>query len=88
MMPVLIAAGITLAASLLLPFAVRPWLARRGVVDVPSARSSHAKTTIRGMGVAVFLATVLGYAAAVLGRAGPDPFTFLASWRSLPQARQ
>lgn len=79
MMPVLLAAAITLAASLLLPFAVRPWLVRMGVVDVPSARSSHARTTIRGMGMAVFLATVLGYAAAVLLRAVTvDRSVFLA----------
>src|SRR3954467_14969881 len=37
-----------------------------GVVDVPSARSSHVKVTIRGMGVATALATVIGYGAAVL----------------------
>lgn len=66
MTPLVLVALITLLASLLLPFAVKPWLVRMGVVDVPSARSSHVKVTIRGMGVAAALATVIGYGAAVL----------------------
>jgi len=66
MMPVLLTAGVTLLASVLLPFAVKPWLVKMGVVDVPSARSSHGRTTIRGMGVAVSVATAVGYLAAVL----------------------
>lgn len=66
MMPVLLTAGITLLASVMLPFAVKPWLVKMGVVDVPSARSSHGRTTIRGMGVAVSVATAVGYVAAVL----------------------
>jgi UDP-GlcNAc:undecaprenyl-phosphate GlcNAc-1-phosphate transferase len=65
-MQLALAAAITLLASLLLPLAVKPWLVRMGVVDVPSARSSHGKTTIRGMGVAVALATAVGYLAVVL----------------------
>ena len=65
-MPLVLVAAVTLVASLLLPFAVKPWLVRMGVVDVPSARSSHVKATIRGMGMAAALATVIGYAAAVL----------------------
>lgn len=66
MMPIAILAGFTLLASLLLPFAVKPWLVRMGVVDIPSARSSHHKATIRGMGMAAALATAVGYLAAVL----------------------
>ncbi|NUP59205.1 MAG: glycosyltransferase family 4 protein [Pseudarthrobacter sp.] len=66
MMPLVLVAVITLLASLLLPFAVKPWLVRMGVVDVPSARSSHVKVTIRGMGAAAALATAIGYGAAVL----------------------
>ncbi|WP_261382626.1 glycosyltransferase family 4 protein [Arthrobacter sp. UKPF54-2] len=65
-MPLAVVAGITLLASLLLPLAVKPWLVRMGVVDVPSARSSHHKATIRGMGVATALATAAGYLAAVM----------------------
>ncbi len=37
-----------------------------GVVDVPSAQVLPRRTTIRGMGVAVSLATAVGYVAAVL----------------------
>ena len=78
MMPVVLAAGITLLASILLPFAVKPWLVKMGVVDVPSARSSHARTTIRGMGVAVSLATGIGYVAAILlGAVTVDRSVFL-----------
>ena len=66
MSPLALAAGITLLASLLLPLAVKPWLVRMGVVDIPSARSSHRTATIRGMGVATALATAAGYLAAVL----------------------
>ncbi|MHA7222766.1 MraY family glycosyltransferase [Arthrobacter sp. RHLT1-20] len=78
MMPLVLAAGITLLTSLLLPFAVKPWLVRMGVVDVPSVRSSHDKTTIRGMGVAVALATAAGYLAAMLlGAVTVDRSVFL-----------
>ncbi len=51
-MAVLVSA-IALALSLLLPLAVKPWLLRRGVLDIPSGRSSHSIPTIRGMGVTV-----------------------------------
>ncbi|HET8880056.1 MAG TPA: glycosyltransferase family 4 protein [Arthrobacter sp.] len=66
MTPMVITAVITLLASLLLPLAVKPWLVRLGVVDVPSSRSSHVTATIRGMGLAAALATAAGYLAAVL----------------------
>lgn len=66
MTALLVTAAVTLLASLLLPYAVKPWLIRLGVVDVPSARSSHVKTTIRGMGLAAALATAAGYVVAVL----------------------
>ncbi|KAA9395651.1 glycosyltransferase family 4 protein [Kocuria coralli] len=39
--------------SVLLPFAVKPLLTRWGVVDIPNERSSHTRTVIRGMGLAV-----------------------------------
>ncbi len=66
MTPLAVVALATLLSSALLPFAVKPWLVRMGVVDIPSARSSHHKATIRGMGVAAALATAVGYLAAVL----------------------
>ena len=78
MMPLILTAGVTLLASVLLPFAVKPWLVKMGVVDVPSARSSHGRTTIRGMGLAVSVATAAGYAAALLvGAVTVDRSVFL-----------
>jgi UDP-N-acetylmuramyl pentapeptide phosphotransferase/UDP-N-acetylglucosamine-1-phosphate transferase len=65
MMAVLVAAT-ALIASLLLPFAVKPWLRRLGVLDIPSARSSHAEPTIRGMGITVAAALLLAMAVALL----------------------
>lgn len=58
--PVLAAAGVTTAVGLLIPFAVRPALVRLTVVDVPSARSSHARPTLRGAGAGVAVAVVAG----------------------------
>lgn len=39
--------------SVLLPFVIKPLLARWGVIDIPSDRSSHDRPVIRGMGLAV-----------------------------------
>lgn len=55
-----------LVLSLLLPFAVKPLLTRWGVVDVPNERSSHRRTVVRGMGLAVAVAVVLAYGSALL----------------------
>ncbi|WP_026555396.1 MraY family glycosyltransferase [Arthrobacter sp. 35W] len=62
---VLMVAAAALLASLLLPFAVKPWLVRLGVLDMPSARSSHTQPTIRGMGITVAVALVAAMAVAV-----------------------
>ncbi|WP_427019006.1 UDP-phosphate glycosyltransferase [Pseudarthrobacter sp. P1] len=59
-------AATALLASLFLPFAVKPWLVRRGVLDVPTARSSHTEPTIRGMGITVAAALLLSMAVAWL----------------------
>ncbi|MFI7483235.1 glycosyltransferase family 4 protein [Kocuria sp. M1R5S2] len=48
-----------LVLSLVLPLVVKPLLARWGVVDVPTERSSHQRTVIRGMGLAVAAAVLL-----------------------------
>ncbi|WP_026550974.1 glycosyltransferase family 4 protein [Arthrobacter sp. Br18] len=45
--------------SVLLPFAVKPLLARWGVLDVPNDRSSHTSVVIRGMGVSVAAAILV-----------------------------
>lgn len=58
--------GITLVLSLLLPFAVRPWLFRLGIMDVPNERSSHERPVLRGLGLAVLIAMAVGGLAGVL----------------------
>jgi UDP-N-acetylmuramyl pentapeptide phosphotransferase/UDP-N-acetylglucosamine-1-phosphate transferase len=45
------AAAFTVSAAL--PLALKPLLARLGVLDVPNDRSSHTTVVIRGMGIAV-----------------------------------
>lgn len=55
-----------LTLSLFLPFVVKPFLKRWGVVDIPNERSSHTRTVIRGMGLAVALAVVIVQGAGVL----------------------
>lgn len=57
--------AIALALGLLLPFLVRPLLARAGVLDVPNARSSHSTPTIRGMGITTAAALPAAIIAAV-----------------------
>ncbi len=55
----LIAGALTLAASLFLPFAVRPLLEQWGIMDVPNERSSHTRPILRGLGLAVLIAMVV-----------------------------
>lgn len=52
--------------SVLLPFVIKPLLARWGVIDIPSDRSSHDRPVIRGMGLAVAAAIVTTYALAMI----------------------
>lgn len=58
--------GVTLLLSLTLPFALRPLLERWGVIDVPNERSSHARPVLRGMGLAVLIAMLIGVAVATI----------------------
>lgn len=58
--------GVTLLLSLTLPFALRPLLERWGIIDVPNERSSHARPVLRGMGLAVLIAMLLGVAVATI----------------------
>ncbi len=60
-----LAGGLTLALSLVLPFAVKPLLVRLGIMDVPNERSSHDRPVLRGLGLAVLIAVTLGGAMAV-----------------------
>ncbi|GEO94067.1 MraY family glycosyltransferase [Kocuria turfanensis] len=58
-----------LVLSLVLPLVVKPLLARWGVLDVPNERSSHQRTVVRGMGLAVAVAVLLAYGGALLAGA-------------------
>ncbi|WP_209707100.1 UDP-phosphate alpha-N-acetyl-D-fucosaminephosphotransferase [Leucobacter exalbidus] len=62
----LLAGGVSLACSLLLPLVVRPLLVRLGIMDVPNERSSHARPVLRGLGLAVLIAMVIAGITAVL----------------------
>ncbi|WP_209560546.1 UDP-phosphate glycosyltransferase [Frigoribacterium sp. PvP032] len=77
---ILLAAVITVAVGLFMPFAVRPLLTRFTVIDLPSARSSHVRPVLRGAGVAVAAALVAGLLVTLAtGGAGGTggSFTFL-----------
>lgn len=60
-----LAGGLTLALSLLLPLAVKPLLVKLGIMDVPNARSSHERPVLRGLGLAVLVAMAIGGGTAV-----------------------
>ena len=55
-----LAGGVTLVLSLLLPFLVKPLLVRLGIMDVPNERSSHERPVLRGLGLAVLIAMAIG----------------------------
>jgi len=57
-------AAASLATGLILQPILIPWLRRRGVMDVPNHRSSHAVVTPRGGGIAVLVALGVGLAVA------------------------
>ena len=67
----LIFGSAALVLSLAMPLVVKPVLRRLGVVDIPNERSSHTRTVIRGMGLAVAVAVVVVQLLALLqiGRA-------------------
>lgn len=58
--------GGALLLSILLPFVIKPLLARLGVIDIPSDRSSHDRPVIRGMGLAAAIAIAVMYSMAML----------------------
>ncbi|OMH37138.1 UDP-phosphate glycosyltransferase [Tersicoccus sp. Bi-70] len=49
-----------------LPALLRPLLLRGGVIDVPNARSSHARPVVRGMGLSAWAAVVVGMVLALV----------------------
>lgn len=53
--------AVVLLLSLLLPFVVKPLLVRMRIMDVPTARSSHERPVLRGLGLAVLIAMTIGY---------------------------
>ena len=65
---VLLAAAVALAA----PAALRPLLARSGVIDVPNARSSHERPTLRGGGLASLVGVAAGGLVAALALPAPS----------------
>lgn len=67
-----LAGGVTLVLSVLLPVAVKPLLVRLGIMDVPNERSSHERPVLRGLGLAVLIATTAGAALALALFARPD----------------
>ncbi|MGO4453239.1 MraY family glycosyltransferase [Arthrobacter sp. RAF14] len=71
MTPVAITAAATFVVALVAPWAVKPFLVRLGVIDVPTARSSHSELTLRGMGLATSLGVLAGSATALLTHAVP-----------------
>lgn len=64
--PWLLVAALTFVLSFGLPIIVKPLLVRLGIMDVPNDRSSHVKPVLRGLGLAVLLAMVAGYAVALI----------------------
>lgn len=57
---------VVLVLSGALPALLRPLLLRGGVIDVPNARSSHARPVVRGMGLAAWAAVVVGMVLALV----------------------
>jgi len=62
----ILAGIITLVLSLILPFAIRPLLVRLRIMDVPNERSSHERPILRGLGLAVLIAVLVGGALAIV----------------------
>lgn len=56
-----IAVVVSFAAGVLLPFALIPVLTRLGVIDVPNDRSSHTTMAVRGVGLTITVAVLLGF---------------------------
>ena len=54
------AALVAMTVSVLSLLVVRPWLVRTGVIDTPTARSSHTVPTVRGLGVGPLLGILVG----------------------------
>jgi len=64
--------------ALALPLVLLPVLRRAGAVDVPSHRSSHTATAVRGLGAATTLAVAIGLGGALAHVADPTHRWMLA----------
>ncbi|QTF71982.1 MraY family glycosyltransferase [Arthrobacter woluwensis] len=71
MNPVVLTASVTFAVALVAPWVVKPFLVKLGVIDVPTARSSHTEVTLRGMGLATSLGVLAGAVTALFSHAVP-----------------
>ncbi|MEL6534487.1 MAG: glycosyltransferase family 4 protein [Bacteroidota bacterium] len=56
----LIAGALTLLCSFTLTYFLRGWLQKGGLMDVPNARSSHARPIPRGGGLAILVGLLVG----------------------------
>ncbi|NOJ58645.1 glycosyltransferase family 4 protein [Arthrobacter sp. 260] len=54
--------GASLVLSAVLPFVLKPVLAKLGVLDIPNERSSHTTVVIRGVGITVAVGIAAGLA--------------------------
>lgn len=73
------AAIVAAAASYVSVHAIRHWVQRRSILDVPNERSSHTVPTPRGGGLAIVLVTLLGLSVLQLVR----PVMSHAAWLML-----
>jgi len=64
---ILVSAAVGLLGSLAAPLFIKPFLAKREVLDVPNERSSHASPVLRGGGLAVVFGALIGYLTYILG---------------------
>lgn len=72
---------LTLALSLALPLVIRPLLIRLHIMDIPNERSSHERPVLRGLGLAVLIAMLIGGGVAAVIYAVVLPDT--SGWRTL-----
>ena len=71
--PLTLLAGIVaFIVSAVLPVVAHPLLARLGVVDLPSERSSHTRPTVRGLGLTIAAGLAAGWAVAFATGAAGD----------------
>jgi UDP-GlcNAc:undecaprenyl-phosphate GlcNAc-1-phosphate transferase len=77
------AIALTATLSLVTPLVLAPFLGRRGVIDVPNERSSHASPAVRAVGIAPALAIGAGlgilWASAAAAQVAPIAIVLLST---------